>query len=146
MDANNDDALKQLNATFPIAEDAVELRVNVEYHWPEALDGDDSATGFTIRKSHEAARDLFAQYRATRSLNAKDRRFTPQGALEADRAWVNENLPRLTKHAEALGRQAESLARAMEQMTGDIAKPPEDPMEFNQLQEIRTWLSSGELT
>jgi hypothetical protein len=141
MDPNNDDeALAQLNAQVAPAEDAVELRCNVEFHWPEALDGDDSTSGFIIRKAHEAARDLFAQYRATRSLNAKDTRFTPQGALEADRAWVSENLPRLTKHAEALGREIDSLGRAMERLMGDLAKRPDDPMEFEELKEVREWL------
>ncbi len=57
MDGNT---LDQLNATLPIDESAVELRVNVEFHWPDELAGADDATAWGIRKAHEAARDLLA--------------------------------------------------------------------------------------
>jgi hypothetical protein len=129
-----------MNVPLPIAEDAVELRVNVDYHWPEELEGATDTSSWTVRKAHEAARDLFAQYRAGRSLNAKDTRLTPQGALEADRQWVNENLSKLDKPAESLRRTSEGLDRQIENMMGDLAQRPDDPMEFQELKEIRDWL------
>ena len=136
--STNDDTLTL--PPQPIAEDAVEIRVDVSYHWPEELEGADDATAWGIRQAHEAAKDLFASYRATRSQYEGDKRLTPQGALEATAGWVEENLPRLNKHAESLSRTAKGLDDQLQRMLGEVAKRPEDPIEFEELKEIREWL------
>jgi hypothetical protein len=138
--------LEQLNALQPIAEDAVELRVDPGMSWPEDLEGMEGPTGlkdtalWSAREALEEARNVFASYRATRSINAKDERLTAQGALELDAEWVKENMDRLETRAERIRQGRRVLEKNIENMLGELTDRPDDPMEFEELKEIRGWL------
>jgi hypothetical protein len=142
MDATDNDTLKQLNATFPIAEDAVELRVDASFSWPEELEGENSSTAWGVRQAFDAASETFAAYRATRAINNKDPRLTAQGALEADAEWAAEKLPQLQKHAQKLKDQAERLDEQIRRTVQEVAAPPEDPAGVAVMQATWAWLRS----
>lgn len=138
LNATDDDALNP--PPMPIAEDAVELRVNPDISWPEELEGEGADWAWSARQSFDAASNAFASYLAARDANARNKHLTPEGARAADAEWVEETLPTLQKRAEKLHDESKRLDEQLQRMADAALKAPESDDEGIKPAEVRQWL------
>jgi hypothetical protein len=136
------DIAEQLNALNPIKEDAVELRVDVDFHWPEGLEVKEWWASQGMHSTIREAASIFREFRSVRDEATANKLLSAEGAFAEVQAWSKDQLPRLVQLREkARERMAKAEQDTLEALSSDIMDAPYEPVDEMRLRELRDWVA-----